>query len=347
MKSSLSHILKSPKFHQAVALKVIGNALGKTDVSGMVIPLGKLRLETQIDKTKFAEAFVAENERLFKNAYEEQRKIVENATNLFTQEHSFSAQAQHLALKQAEKNLQSTAEITATLKKTKIKATKTNIKAIQQQLKNALRIDETTKFSEKNFENYGFKGGSLGANVEEQIENITWMLEQGGITPADKDWLIFATLNSGQHLLGNFLRNSLEDYFSTVASLLLFRSGGNVAEQVAQLNMPQQDNYIRIYRLGSLFVPNSFILQLTYDALTEANAEIAHTAYGSRAMIHNNVSKPADRRKKKNQFSDDTVGVWQWAETFQVNYPKVQINLQILGGFLDILQKLEQRLNQF
>jgi len=136
--------------------------------------------------------------------------------------------------------------------------------------------------------------------VEEQVENITWMLEQGGITPADKDWLIFATLNSGQHLLGNFLRNSLEDYFSTVASLLLFRSGGNVAEQVAQLNMPQQDNYIRIYRLGSLFVPNSFILQLTYDALTEANAEIAHTAYGSRAMIHNNVSKPVDRRKKKN-----------------------------------------------
>ena len=101
-----------------------------------------------------------------------------------------------------------------------------------------MHIDETTKFSEKNFEDYGFKGGSLGANVEEQVENITWMLEQGGITPADKDWLIFATLNSGQHLLGNFLRNSLEDYFSTVASLLLFRSGGNVAEQVAQLNMP-------------------------------------------------------------------------------------------------------------
>lgn len=346
----LMNILNLPAFGQAIGLKVVGNSLGKTDVLGMMIPLGKLRLESQVDKTKFASAFVTRSEQLFNDAYQEQRKKISDATNnlLFTQANSFSAQAQHRALKQAEKSLQTANEITATLKKANIKTSETNnTKLIQQQLKQALYIDETTKFSEKNFEDYGFKGGSLGANIDEQIENITWMLQQGGIKPADKDWLIFATLNSGQHLIGNFLRSSLEDYFSTAASLLLFRSGGSVAEQVAKLNVKWQDNYIRIYRLGPLFVPNSFILKLTYDALTEANAEIAHSAYGSRAMIHNNVKSPVGRRKKKNQSSDETVGVWQWAETYSVNYPKVQINLQLLGGFLDIIQKLSQRLNQF
>jgi len=97
------------------------------------------------------------------------------------------------------------------------------------------------KHSDYYLNDFGFHGGSLGSGLYEQITNINRMAELGGITTADRDWLIFAVMNCGQGLIGASLKPTLESYFSTFASLLMFRSGSELAKQVQQ----QANNLIK------------------------------------------------------------------------------------------------------
>jgi hypothetical protein len=318
--------------------EVVGNSLGKTDVT--LLDIGRARIIYELDDN-FTQQLLSNYDQNFEKKYQEYRKKISERVyenKLFSKENSFNIMAQTEAVSEAQKQLAN--NITNFPDGQSL----SNTDAIKE-LQNVFIVDNSVKHSDFVFNGKGFSGGSLGAGVIEQINNICNFYELGGITPADRDWLIFATLNCGNGLMGANLRPSLEDYFSIVASMLLFRTGGLLADQVSSEGQRYVSaNNIHIFTLGPLFVPASYILLTTLNALREANNLIEREAAGSTTTIRNNVSEK-DKAETTKEVDGKIVKVGQWYETYAKNYSRVSINVQLLSGFIDILNKLENIIN--
>lgn len=219
------------------------------------------------------------------------------------------------------------------------------------------QIDNSVKFHETYNEKTGFSGGSLGNNIETQINNITEMLNLGGINLIDADFLINAVLNAGDALIGASQRSALENYFSTVASMLMFRSGGQQLASLSQQGLKAIHNdttKIHLYTFNTKFFPESFILQKTYEGLMACSNLLTMSAsnYGSRATIYNPISeadivykenKPATTVKGKNYSA---IKVPDWSETAN-NSKRVSIDMVLMGGFLDIMKQMLEIMNSY
>lgn len=218
-------------------------------------------------------------------------------------------------------------------------------------IKDLFQIDSSVKFYETFNEYEGFSGGSLGADVESQINNINYMLSLGGITPMDASWLMTAVLNAGDDLIGSNQRSALENYFSTVASMLMFRSGGNAIQQWANMGGEYYNNTttkIHIYTFQTYYVPESYILYKTYEGLNNCINLLQTSASneGSRASIFNPVSE-GDEIQTSYNIQGHTLLQPDWQKTSDKNYKRVQIEMALLGGFLDLQEELLNELNNF
>lgn len=336
---ALSNIFQNGK------AKVIGGSLGKSDVT--VLDLGRILIKGEVkDLDKLTKTLLDKYEKDYSEYYENERKKISETiydNQLFSYKNSYSVLAQTEAVAKSQ------LELAKAIGKAKgIKDDEEAKKVGIEQLKNTFIIDASVKHSDFVFDKIGFSGGSIGANIIEQIENICDFFELGGITTADRDWLIFATLNCGSGLLGSNLRPTLENYFSVVASMLMFRTGGLLADQIREENEQyhwyNSAKNIHIFPLNGIFVPASYILRETYKALSAAYYNIEAEAHASKAQIRNNVNirnivKIKD--EKTNKFVGD------WNATYEKNFKRVSINVQILAGFLDILDQLNQQLNSF
>lgn len=215
-------------------------------------------------------------------------------------------------------------------------------------IQDIFQIDSSVKFAETFINSEGFHGGSLGSDVYEQIDNINFMLETGGITPIDADFLISAVINAGDGMIGSNQRPALENYFTTIASMLMFRTGGRLLEQwktQAITGYPIGTTKIHIYTFNTIYVPESYILLMTYNALQKCvnllNDTVQNT--GSKAFIYNPVSE-ANKEQKTFYSNKNEVDVMipDWQATSDSNYPKVKIEMALMGGFLDILNEIIQ-----
>ena len=223
-------------------------------------------------------------------------------------------------------------------------------------LKDLFFLENSVKRSEYYMNDYGFKGGSLGAHLGEQLVNITRMAELGGITKPDIDWLTFAVLNSGKGMLGNYLKTPLEIYFTSFASALMFQSTSDIWKQTEdhlkenKLLNQGRENSIRLYTFDRLFVPASYLLLTTYNALKNASTLLENTInIQNFAIINNNVSEKNKVNTVKNDKTGEahyTQATQAWYETAATNYPKVTIEMRLLAGFLDVLNKLEDLMKQ-
>ena len=302
---------------KGVALDALEN--GKNDASGFF--LGKAFYESGIDPD-MAEVLEYELGQFQKRQKPFLTELGEKNTKT-----TFNARAQFKAVEQMDDTFIN--DIEANLENQKITI---------EQIKDIFFIDSSVKFAETFIaDEGGFKGGSLGADVESQIDNINFMLELGGITPLDAQWLLTAVLNAGAGMIGSSLRPSLENYFSTVASILMFRTGGNSIQQWHDQiirGIDKAPTKIHIYTFGTFFVPQSYILKLTAEGLRKcANLLISEANdTGSRAHIYNPVSVSNIVRNN-------------WSQTAKNNYKSVQIQITLLGGFLDILNQMEKIMN--
>ena len=73
-----------------------------------------------------------------------------------------------------------------------------------------------------------YKGAAFGTTIEDQTNIINTMLDEGGIAPMDKDWLLFALINCGDRMIGSANKQSLEDYLSIFIGLLMFSDSGEI-----------------------------------------------------------------------------------------------------------------------
>ena len=321
--------------------EVVGKSLGKTDVS--MLDIGQIQIEYNIDDNIISE-LLSDYDQNFENNYQVTRQQISHRVyndKLFSQQNSFNLMAQTEAVSQAQKSLaDSIANFPPNISLSN--------KSAREELENVFIIDNSVKHSDFIFNGKGFSGGSLGSGIIEQINNICDFFELGGITPVDRNWLIFATLNCGNGLMGAHLRPSLEDYFSVVASMLLFRTGGLLADQISSEGQQYVSaNNIHIFTLGPLYVPASYILLTTLEALQEADNLITRAAAGSKTVIRNNVTEKDKYTENVKLVDGQTVKVGQWYETYARNYSRVSINVQLLAGFLDILEEIEKRAQEF
>ena len=233
------------------------------------------------------------------------------------------------------------------------------IATVLDSLKESVQIGSTVKSYNKYDNKEGFHGGSLGGSVETQLANIYKMFEYGGVTMPDIKWLTFAVYNAGPGLLGNHLKEPIEDILSTVAVMLMFDDAGQQAaylnEQIKQrYNLSQYNNakFLHLYYLNGTYYPSSFVLQLTYNGLLKAYTELNHeylrgteafnsVSNGSRATIINPVS---ERNEIGTRTNNDIVTTKQeqWAATFNANSKSVKIQVTFLAGVLDIIDILNK-----
>lgn len=205
------------------------------------------------------------------------------------------------------------------------------------------QVDDSAKFAETfMLPEGGFAGGSLGSDVESQINNINNMMMMGGLTPLDGERLMSMVLNSGEGMIGANARPALENYFTSIGSMLMFQSGGNALKQwKAQIdNASHKDTTkIHIYTFGPMYAPESFILQQTYDSLLECVNILEEEAStrGSRVRIYNPVTEKDMVR--------DANGKPDWAATARENYKKVKLDMVLMGGFLDTMERMLDTMN--
>lgn len=239
------------------------------------------------------------------------------------------------------------------------------IETILNSLKNNIQIGSTVKSYNKYDSSKGFHGGSLGGTVENQIKNIYQLFQYGGVNTLPKqDWLIFAIYNSGAGLMGSALKGPIEDLLSTVAVMLMF---DDVGQQAVYLNQQMVEKYnldshngsrfLHLYNLNGTYYPASFVLQLTYNKLTEifsilqldkmsGTEAFDNVSNGSRAEIINPVSEMLEIGTKTGRKGHEIVTTEQnqWTQTFKVNRKSVSVNITFLAGMLDIIKILNSSL---
>lgn len=230
-------------------------------------------------------------------------------------------------------------------------ATTQKIEEAVQLLKNTVQISSTVKSYNKYNNKTGFHGGSLGGTVERQLDNIMQMYSYGGITIGDKDWLTLAVYNSGPDMVGSDLKTPLENIFSTIAGMLLFDDAGEQAlyiqSKLDSTITTGSSNFLHLYNLNNVFLPSSYVLQLTYNHLVKIygilDAEFnkfknqsitpaGSKTEGAKITIENNV--------KESEYSTD------WNNFFQENKKNVSLNIVFLAGFLDIIKEINKAMSE-
>lgn len=137
--------------------------------------------------------------------------------------------------------------------------------------------------------NKDFHGGSLGANLNDQLNKIAALGASGGFDLIDIQWLVAAIINSGPGMIAKGQKNSIEQYLASFAALLLFDDQVNIADE-AIYNMGQTSGSsvkkIHLFSLNNGYYPLSYILHLTYDALFKGyNTILSEIQSGSSVKV--------------------------------------------------------------
>lgn len=201
----------------------------------------------------------------------------------------------------------------------------------------------------KNFELYdGFEGAAFGSNLKNQLmilaDATSGLAQTGGITQEDIGWLHFAMINAGKQMIGKNNKRSLEDYFSIFVGFFMFNDAKIMIEDA--FNSIQDGvetggvEDLHLYQLNGVFVPSSYLLQMTYERLlpilnrTEAMAE---SGQGVRAILHTYDGGPLRGYGRANN----------WEATEALAESNTKLELKFLGGFFDLLSSIQSTMNSF
>lgn len=213
-------------------------------------------------------------------------------------------------------------------------------------------IEESTK----GYTNIGvdnktsFHGGSLGANIESQINKISALQNHGLITTQDADWLMTAAINVGEGLILHSQKNKLQDYLSTFAVILLFDDQRGIANEVAEKiinNIPSSSNSTKIIHLFTLnngVYPLSYVLRLTYNKLVKifgliTELEDGPAEYGAKVNITGFINP--DNKYGPGKWNKMTLQ--SWSEISQEALKSVHMEIDFVTNFVSLLNEILQQ----
>ena len=179
-------------------------------------------------------------------------------------------------------------------------------------------------------------GGSLGANLDDQIDKIDQLTHAGNITMIDRQWLIAALINSGPKMIASQQKSSLEDYLSMFAAILLFDSQLNIAQDALKNMTNEVANggvfNIHLFSVNNGYYPLSYVLKLTYDSLTIGleQARTEATTQGVEVEIYGYLNKPEGEGKSA------------WSATAEAAKKSTKIKMRFMVKLMNVIQNLLQ-----
>ena len=210
-------------------------------------------------------------------------------------------------------------------------------------LGNCFLLEDSTKNYLSLYANEGYEslhGGSLGANLNDQLNKIDVLTRAGGISMIDKTWLTAAIINSGQGMIASNQKNKLENYLAMFAAILLFDSQINIAEEALLTSTNNMSNStsthnIHLFSVNGGYYPLSYVLQLTYNSLTKGLARIQNevTSQGVSVSISGYVKSP----KPKYKYADR---IAQFTNLGQQALNQTKIKMMFLVNFMNVLNTL-------
>ena len=176
-------------------------------------------------------------------------------------------------------------------------------------------------------------GGSLGPNLEDQLNKIEALTDAGAITMIDKQWLITAILNSGPNMIAKDRKDQLQNYLSLFAAILLFDSQINIAQEAIQSLDDKIDmnvHQIHLFSVNNGYYPLSYVLKLTKDSLSKNLLRIQseEISDGVTTEIYGYVKQPKDYYKDL------------WAITAAEAKKTTKIKMKFLVHFVNVLRNL-------
>ena len=189
----------------------------------------------------------------------------------------------------------------------------------------------------------GLSGASFGSNILEQL-SILQTTASNLLSIQDINWLLFAILNCGTQAIGSSHKSELEDYFSSLVGYLMFNDAELLVEDVINnVKITKSHNQItdiHVYNINGIYIPNSFILEQTYNALTKVSNDLTNVNnIGIKATINTYNGGPVNQDSKQLEISD-------WQATSNAALDVTKIKMTFLAGFFDILNKLADAVGQ-
>lgn len=193
----------------------------------------------------------------------------------------------------------------------------------------------------------GYHGGSLGGggSPESVVNNINRMYELGGISPLDRDELLFAILNCAPSALGHGLKTNLESYLLGGAALVMFDEGFTASqdylEKMSQeLNINSLPRNLNLYFLNGIYIPASYIIYNIYQSLSifyaHLDADIEATKTRNRVVITNNANLSLVNKSKGATLAE------RFEAAAEAAMGQISIQFLFMAGMLDILTNLSK-----
>lgn len=219
-----------------------------------------------------------------------------------------------------------------------------------------INVHETVKgYASINATSSKFEGAAFGATISDQVDIINEMLADGGITPLDRDWLIFALINCGEGMIGADNKHALEDYLSGYVGLLMFSDAAFITQDVSNYMRSQLNtdiSNIHLYVLNDKYVPSSYILNETYKAMVNFLGGIDTMQTGTILSLtpYNSPNSSALWTEE----SETTGSPWTlsglasgmaWEKESQGALSETHLTMYFLGNFLELLRNLAAQLS--
>lgn len=228
-----------------------------------------------------------------------------------------------------------------------LKASKTEQDFIWEKLSKTTMGSNSVKDYTWYNDNIGYHGGSLGSSgaPEGVIDNVQQMYSLGGISPLDKDYLLFAILNCADTAIGAKLKPSLENYLLGGAAMIMFDESVALGEKTLEnvLHSVQQAtdvNHLMLYFLDLTYIPASYIIynikQTVENFYQTELSSLIENQIQQRNHVHiiNNATMP----KWKGDFQQQLTTVSNDA------MDKIVIKFAFMAGMLDIMQSIRNRI---
>lgn len=179
----------------------------------------------------------------------------------------------------------------------------------------------------------GFEGASFGSNLNEQLKIMASTNMDGGINASEIEFFEWALINSGSNMIGSGVRSSLEHYFSVFAGFLMFNDASLMIQDAQEYLQEQVIDYssvddIHLYDLNGVFVPSSYLLQQTWETLSNIYTSLeteAASGMGMRVSIHTYKGEPINN---------------DWQATYNAAKSATKMEIRFMAGFSNLLDSI-------
>lgn len=233
-------------------------------------------------------------------------------------------------------------------------------------LNDSFYISTTVKTYNEYSNQIGYLGGSLGGDLESQLNRIAelFMSAGNGLPDITKDmeWLRFAIINcTPNSILGTSNKELIENYLGSVAALALFDEGSAEGEVIQTFSKQLKDGVneavnrtgsmkiLHLYKGNGIYIPGSYILEqvlksIQEDVIPNILAIPTTMKRGAGIIIINNVSEQSTTIPNRPIFNRTSWNSNAWTVAGASAEGQVKLQILFLAGLLDIINSINTTL---